>query len=144
MREFKSVQSQAPAEQLRTNRGLLKFILLSLITFDIYSIVCLSHISSEINKVAGPYDHRKTMHYCLMFFLLSWLTVGIYPLIWYSMLCSRMDTELTRRGIDYKFGAGTFWGWGIFGSLILVGPFIFYHKFFKAMNLLNADYNVKG
>ena len=51
---------------------------------------------------------------------------------------------LTRRGIDYQFGAGTFWGWGILGSLILVGPFIYTHKLLTAMNLLSADYNVNG
>ena len=135
---------KAPVVKFRTNRGLVKYILLSLITLGIYSIVCLSHISSEINKVAGPYDRRKTMHYCLVFFLLSPITAGIFTLVWYTMLCERMDSELARRGIDYSFGAGTYWGWGVFGSLIIVGPFIFYHKFFKAMNKLNADYNVRG
>lgn len=55
-----------------------------------------------------------------------------------------MGDELYARRIDYSFGAGTFWGWGFFGTIILVGPFIFYHKFFKAMNLINADYNAKG
>ncbi|MCR5445535.1 MAG: DUF4234 domain-containing protein [Bacteroidales bacterium] len=129
---------------LRTNRSMWKFVLLSLVTLGIYSIVCLSHVSTEINKVAGPYDQKKTMHYCLVFFIFSWLTLGIFPLIWWSMLCSRMGKELTRRGIDYKFGAGTYWGWGFFGTLIVVGPFVFYHKFFKAMNQLNADYNERG
>lgn len=139
-----NTQSTAPAVKFRTNRSMWKYILLSMITFGIYGIVCMSHVSSEINKVAGPYDHKKTLHYCLMFFLLSPITAGIFGLIWYSMLCGRMDDELTRRGIDYKFGSGTYWGWGFFGSLILVGPFIFYHKFFKAMNQLNASYNERG
>jgi len=46
--------------------------------------------------------------------------------------------------VDYQFGAGTFWGWGILGSLILVGPFIYTHKLLTAMNRLSADYNVNG
>lgn len=136
--------NNVPVMKLRTNRGLLKFILLTIVTLGIYAIVCFSHVSSEINKVAGPYDHRKTLHFCLVFFILTPITAGIFNLIWWSMLCSRMDDELTRRNIEYKFGAGTYWGWSFFGSLILVGPFIFLYKFFKAMNLLNADYNVKG
>lgn len=138
------MESSKPLIKLRTKRGLFKYIFLSIITLEIYSIVCLSHISNEINKIASKHDHRHTMHYCLVFFLLSWLTLGIFPLVWWSMLCSRMDDELTRRNIDYKFGAGHYWGWDIFGTLILIGPFIFYYKFFKAMNLLNADYNEKG
>lgn len=131
-------------EPLRTNRGLLKYILLSFITLGIYSIVCLSHISSEINWVASKHDGCYTTHYCLVFFVLSWLTLGIVPLLWINNICDRMGDELYVRGIDYSFGAGTFWGWGFFGSLILIGPFIFGHKFFKAMNLINADYNAKG
>ena len=128
-------------ERLRTNRGLLKFILLSLITFGIYGIVCFSHISKEINTLATEHDHRRTMHYCLVFFLLSWLTLGIMMLIWWHNICDRIGDELKYRKIKYSFGAGSYWSWGFFGVLIIIGPFIFYHKFFKAMNLLNADYN---
>ena len=29
-------------------------------------------------------------------------------------------------------------------ALIAVGPFIYLHKLFKAMNLLSEDYNAKG
>ncbi len=134
----------APIRQLRTNRGLLKFLLLSLITFGIYGIVVMSHISEEINLVASPHDGKKTMHYCLVYFIFSWLTFGIVPLVWTHRLCSRMGNELKRRSIDYNFGAATFWLWGILGSLIVVGPFVYGHKFFKAQNLINADYNAKG
>ena len=123
---------------------MVKFILLSLITFDIYAIFCLSHISTEINTVASKHDNRHTMHYCLIFFLFSWLTCGIVPLIWANNLCDRIGGELRTRNIDYSFGAGTFWGWAVVGSLIIVGPFVFYHKFFKAMNKINEDYNTKG
>ena len=132
------------ATQLRTNRGLLKCILLSLITFGIYAIVVMSHISVEINQVATPHDGKKTMHFCLLLFIFSWLTLGIAPIVWEHRLCARMGNELAVRGIGYKFGAGTFWGWGVLGSFIIVGPFVFLHKFFKTMNLINADYNAKG
>ena len=133
-----------PAIQFRMKRGLLKYLFLSLITFGIYGIVCFSHISEEINMVATRYDHRNTLHYCLVFFVLSWLTFGIYPLIWWSNLSSRMGYELQRRGIAYHFSAGTYWGWYFFGSLILIGPFVYLHKFFKAMNYINADFNQRG
>lgn len=133
-----------PVVQLATNRGLLKFILLSLITFGIYGIVVMSCISSDINTIASRYDGKKTMHYCLVTFLFSWLTFGIVPIVWCHRLCSRIGTELSRRGIDYPFGAGTYWGWGVLGALIVVGPFIYVHKLMKSMNLLSADYNVNG
>lgn len=134
----------APAIQLATNRGLVKYILLSIITLGIYGIVVMSKISSDINIIASKYDGRKTMNYCLVLFIFSWLTFGIVPLVWSSRLCSRIGCELQRRRIGYSFGAGTFWGWSFFGSLIIVGPFIYCHKLFKAMNLLSKDYNMKG
>lgn len=129
---------------LKTNRGMLKLILLSLFTFGIYSIVFYSGISTDINIIAHRYDGKKTMHFCLLFFLIMPITGGIAGFIWSHRLCSRMGNELRRRGIAYHFDAGSFWGWNILGSLIGIGPFIFLHKLCKAMNLLSADYNVRG
>ena len=43
-----------------------------------------------------------------------------------------------------SFGAKDFWLWCILGSLIVVGPFIYFHKFFKSVNLLAEDYNFSG
>ncbi|MBE7018109.1 MAG: DUF4234 domain-containing protein [Ruminococcaceae bacterium] len=134
----------APAGKLKTNRGLVKFILLSIITCGIYGLVVMSVLSSDINTIASRYDGKKTMHYCLVYFIFSWLTLGIVPLVWYHKVSNRIGAELARRGIDYKFGAGTYWGWGILGSFILVGPFIYLHKLLKSMNLLAKNYNENG
>ena len=133
-----------PAVQLKTNRGMVKTLLLSLITFGIYGIVFYSSISTDINLIASRYDGRKTMHYCLLFFIVAPLTLGIGALVWIHRLCTRISYELYRRGIAYRFSAGTLWGWGILGGLIGIGPFVFLHKLCKAMNLLSADYNARG
>lgn len=134
----------APVAQLKTNRGLAKCILLSLITFGIYGIVYMSSISSDINIIASRYDGKKTMHFCLMALIVAPLTLGIYGLIWYHNLSNRIGSELSRRGIDYSFSAKDFWLWNILGSLIIVGPFIYIHKLSTAMNLLAEDFNAKG
>ncbi len=42
------------------------------------------------------------------------------------------------------FGAGTFWLWGVLGSLIVIGPLVFLHKLFKAVNMLNESFNQIG
>lgn len=134
----------APVMRLKTNKGLLKFILLSIITFGIYAIVVMSSVSTDINIIASRYDGKKTMHFCLLFFLVSWLTLGIGTLVWHHKLSARIGNELGRRGIGYPFGAGTYWGWGFFGALIVIGPFIYQYKLFKAMNLLAGHYNAHG
>lgn len=133
-----------PVGQLSTTRGLLKFILLSAITFGIYGIVVMSSISTDINTIASRYDGKKTMHYCLVLFIFSWLTFGIVPIVWNHKLCARIGSELNRRGLNYSFGAGDFWLWNTLGVLILVGPFIYLHKLLKAMNILSSDYNMRG
>lgn len=134
----------APAQQLKTNRGLLKYILLSLVTLGIYPLVIMSCISTDINQIASRYDGKKTMHFCLLAFIFAGLTLGIAPIVWYHRISARIGNELSRRGISYSFGAGSFWGWNVLGSLIGIGPFVYMHKLFKAMNLLSEHYNVNG
>ena len=136
--------SSAPVGQLKTNRGLVKYILLSIITFGIYGLVVMSSVSNDINVIASRYDGKRTMHYCLLFFVISWLTLGIGVIVWYHKISARIGNELNRRNINYSFGAGSYWGWNVLGVLIIVGPFIYVHKLFKAMNLLSENYNVNG
>lgn len=133
-----------PAGQLNPNYSLVKLIFLGLITCGIYNLVVFSSMSERINLIASRYDGKKTMHYCLLFFLVGWLTLGIGWLVWYTNISSRIGNELARRGLPYSFGGGTFWGWGILGSLIVVGPFVYQHKLCRAMNLLCMDFNSRG
>ena len=133
-----------PVRQLTTSRGLFVWIILSIITLGIYPIFALSNISSEINLIASARDGRNTLNGALMALIIAPLTCGIASLVWFNNISDRIDNELSARNIDYSFSATTFWGWFFLGSLIIIGPFVFMHKFLKAMNKLNADYNVNG
>ena len=141
---MENVVSTAPVGQLKTNKGLLKTILLSLITFGIYPLVVMSAVSSEINIVASRYDGKKTMHFCLLLFIVAPITFGIAGIVWYHRISNRIGDELKRRGIAYNFSATTFWLWSVLGSLIGIGPLVYMHKMFKAVNLMNAHYNING
>ena len=137
-------QQQYPAYRLKTDRSLLKFILLSIITLGIYSFVAFTNISNSINTVATRYDGKKTMHACLMFFLVGPFTLGIGALVWFHKLSERIGNELMRRRLSYSFGASDFWIFSVLLAIIFVGPFIYIHKLCKAMNLVCEDYNAKG
>ena len=139
-----SYENSAPVRQLSTDRGMVTFILLSVITCGIYPLVVMSRISEEINLLASPYDGRRTMHYCLLTFVVAPITLGIAGFVWYHNISERIGNELKRRGIDYNFGASDYWLWNILGSWIVVGPFVYLHKMLTAMNLLNAHYNAYG
>ena len=77
----------------------------------------------------------------LFAYIVSLFTFNIVIDIWLYQITKRISEALEVREIDYDFGIEDFWGWFFFGSLILVGPFIYYHKFCKAMNLLCEHYN---
>ena len=141
--ELVPADTMAPKIQLPTKRGLGKMFFLGLITLGIYPTVIYSRIITELNIVASRHDGKRTMPYFGML-LLAPLTLGVYSYVWFHNLCARIGDELQRRGIDYKFGPSHFWLWGILGSFILVGPFIFTHKLMKSMNLINKDFNEKG
>lgn len=134
----------APVGQLKTNKGLLKTILLSFITFGIYPLVVMSAVSNDINIVASRYDGRKTMHFCLLAFIVAPITFGIAAIVWSHNISNRIGNELKRRGIAYNFGAADFWLWSVLGSIIAIGPLVYMHKLFKAVNKMNAHYNVNG
>ena len=141
---MENVANTAPVGQLKTNKGLLKTILLSLITFGIYPLVVMSAVSNDINIVASRYDGKKTMHFCLLVFIVAPITFGIAGIVWYHKISNRIGAELKRRGVAYSFGAADSWLWNVLGSLIVIGPFVYLHKMFKATNLMNAHYNVNG
>ena len=104
----------------------------------------MSAVSNDINIVASRYDGKKTMHYCLLFFVVAPITLGIASIVWYHKVSNRIGDEVKRRGINYKFSATDFWLWNVLGALIVVGPFIYIHKMFKAVNLMNENYNTNG
>lgn len=132
-----------PVCQHPTNRAWWKMILLGLVTFGIYPMVIMCRIPTELNVAASRYDGKRTMPYFAMT-MLTPVTLGILSIVWIHKLCNRIGDELKRRGIDYKFSAATYWLWGVLGSMIFVGPFVYLHKFMKAMNKINADFNVNG
>mgnify|MGYP003007834884 FL=1 len=75
--QFQPQQPYAPrpVAPLRTQRGLLKYVLLGLVTFSIYDIWQMSEVGDSLNLLAFKRDGKHTMHYCLMFFLVGWVTM---------------------------------------------------------------------
>ena len=136
--------STAPVGQLKTNRSLVKLILLSIITLGIYSIVFFSGISGDINTIANRYDGKKTMHYALLLFIVGPITAGIAYFVWFHKISNRIGNELKRRSLPYSFSASSFWLWNVLGMFIVVGPFVYAHKLCKASNMIAEHYNVNG
>ena len=65
-------------------------------------------------------------------------------LIWSHNISDRIGNEPRRRGVNYSFSAVDFWLWGVLGSFIAIGPLVYLHKLFKAVNKMNEHYNING
>lgn len=136
--------SSAPVGQLKTNRGMIKLLLLSLITCGIYPLFFYASIADDVNTICSRYDGKKTMNYWLLAFIVAPLTLGIGGIVWCHNISNRIGNEMKRRNLPHAISAGTFWGWNMLGCLIGIGPFVYIYKLCKAMNTLAGNYNICG
>lgn len=134
----------APVRRLPANRNFWLYLIFTLVTFGIYPLIVVAKIGEEVNVIASRHDGRRTMNYILVALILGPLTVNIYTLVWWHGTSDRIGDELTRRGHSRMLSSSDFWLWGVLGIFIVVGPYIYLWKLLKAVNTLNADYNVRG
>ena len=135
--------SRPPALALTTRRGLLKWILLNIITLGIYSLYFMYSIKRDLNIIADNHNGSRTMG-LIALCLLTVITFGIATIVWWHKISARIGREQVYRGLEKTFGASTFWLWQVLGAMIIIGPFVYIYKLCKAMNAICADYNVRG
>ncbi|MCD7811419.1 MAG: DUF4234 domain-containing protein [Ruminococcus sp.] len=127
---------------LVTNRSLLKWILLGIITLGIYPIVAQCKMVHELNLAAYDRDgkiqlspYEATPLFCI--------TLYIYYFVYMHKYMGRLRDELQHRGISYSISPAEFWIFDVLLAITIICPFYFMHKVIKAHNLINADYNSK-
>ena len=126
--------------KLQTSRSMWKFMILNILTLGIYSIFFFLPFSYDIDKAAPKKDRSKTMSF-LFAYILSIFTFSIVITIWHYHIAARIEDALAEHNIDCAFTKKDFWLWGVLGSLVIVGSFVYCHKLCTAMNLLCDDYN---
>lgn len=133
-------EKEVARTKLQTNRNMWKLMILSVLTLGIYTIIFFIPFSFDLDKVAPKRDRSKTINFVFVY-LLALVTFALVLDVWHYQVAARIEEGLAKRKIDYHFSRTDFWLWLIVGSFFLVGPFVYYHKLCKAMNLLCADYN---
>lgn len=141
---IKGINPNPPLILHKTDRSFWAWLGLNIITLGLYGVIMMVKMTNELNDATKNYYPDKMMNYALVYFLLGPITLFIFDLIWWHKFCDRLGDELQRRNIAYEFSSSTFWIYDILLSFVLVGPFIFWAKLIKAMNLLNESYNVYG
>ncbi|MDR2647144.1 MAG: DUF4234 domain-containing protein [Oscillospiraceae bacterium] len=133
-----------PSKKMKTNRGGIKFYILTIVTLGIYAVFFYAGVANDINLAATKYDGKKTMNFWLLFLLVGPITFGLGYLVWGHKLAARIGAEARRRGHSTTFGAGSYWLWNTLGLIIIIGPFVYMHKLSACMNAIAQDYNEKG
>lgn len=128
------------APKTLTNRRMWKLMLFGFLTLEIYNIIFFYRAAKDMNTVIPSRKRSPLMNYILaLFFGLISASLALWA--WHYQLADRVEEGLRDRKIRYDFETGDFWSWFFFGSLFLVGPYIYYHKLCKALNLLCQSYN---
>lgn len=127
-------------ERLKDDRGLLSYILLTIITCGIYGYYFIYKMAHDVN-IACEGDGESTSG-LVAFILLSWITCSIYAWFWYYKLGNRLAANGPRYGVVIQENGTTVLMWQIFGSLICgIGPFIAMHILIKNSNKICNAYN---
>lgn len=137
-----SFSGTASGGKLKDDRGLLSYILLSIITMGIYSYYFLYKIARDVN-VACEGDGAKTSG-LVAFILLSFVTCGIYAWVWYYKLGNRLAENAPRYGMHFQENGTTILLWLLFGTWLCgIGAFIAMHILIKNTNQICGAYNRK-
>ncbi|MDE5590932.1 MAG: DUF4234 domain-containing protein [Acetatifactor sp.] len=127
-------------EKLKTDRGLLVYIILTIITCGIYGYYFLYRMAKDVN-IACEGDGEKTAG-LLQFIVLSYITCGIYGMIWYYKLGNRLAENAPRYGMNFQENGTTVLMWQIFGVVLCgIGPFIAMSILIKNSNKICDAYN---
>ncbi len=115
-------------------RSFFSYVVLSILTLGIYSIVFWTKLSKEVNTLCEG-DGRKTMKYVYCF-LLNIVTVGIFGFVWKFKLQERLRANAAR--YDLRFSES---GALVVVLALLTGPFVSQYVIVKNLNKMIASFN---
>lgn len=121
-------------------RSLALYIVFSIITFGIYSIVFWWGYVKDINQVCYG-DGKESPNYIVVW-LLSIITCGIYGYVWYYKQGNRLQAIAPKYGLAFQENGTSVLLWMILGAFLCgIGPFIAVHILIKNLNAIGQIYN---
>ncbi len=124
---------------VQQDRSFVKWLLLSIVTCGIYSLVFMYQWIKDINTICDG-DGKETKE-LLMLILLSAVTCGIYGIVWYYGVAERMHANASRYNVDITETGSTIILWMLLGSFIAVGPYVAMYILINNTNKLAEAYN---
>lgn len=118
-------------------RSMLKFVLLSIFTANLYRIYFYYKLSLDINAVCEGDGEESESYLAAMVF--GWLTFGIYHLYWFYKLANRLHANAPRYGFKMVET-----GKDLLILDILTARYIAAYEVIKNMNRIAKVYNASG
>lgn len=125
--------------ELKTNRGLFKFIVFSILTLGIYGLYIIHAAAKETDETCK--EDGKNTKGLLLYILFSILTLGIYGLVWSYNIIERWGSFIRKRGQTPRVSGGTYLLWLIVGAAIGIGPLVAQYLYLHAWNDVNELHN---
>lgn len=116
------------------------YLLLSIITCGIYSIIFWYQYTEDINEICRGDGHESPNY--IIVILLNIITCGIYGYIWYYSQANRLQASANKYGISIQGDGTIVLLWMILGVLLFgIGPFIAFYILINNMNQVAIAYN---
>ena len=126
--------------RLKTDRSLLLYIILSIVTCGIYSLYFVYALARDVNTVCEG-DGQRTSGLAV-YIVLSILTCGIYALYWNYSVGNRLAANAPRYGMAFQENGTTVLLWELVGLLLCgLGPYFALYIIIKNTNSLCLAYN---
>lgn len=129
-----------PGQRLQTDRDIVMYIVLSIVTCGIYGYYFIYKMAYDVN-IACYGDGQETGG-LVQFILLSFVTCGIYAYYWYYCLGNRLQQNAPRYGLQFQENGTTILMWCIIGMVICgIGQFVGMYFLMKNTNAICDAYN---
>lgn len=126
--------------RIQTDRNIILYVLLSIITCGIYGYWFIYMLAQDINEMCKD-DGQKTGGLAV-FILLSFVTCGLYALYWYYQIANRLQANANKYGITVAENGTTILLWYLIGLLVCgIGPYVAMHLIIKNTNAMAIAYN---
>ncbi len=124
---------------VKTNRSLLAYIILTVITFGLYGIWFIYKMKEDVNTICR--EDGKNTPGLIVLVILTVITCGIYSLVWYYQICERIGNYQTRRNMSPDINGVKYLLWSIVGSFVCgIGGFVAMYLLIKGLNSIALRY----
>ncbi|MBO5293704.1 MAG: DUF4234 domain-containing protein [Clostridia bacterium] len=128
--------------KLKTDRSIIPFILLGIITCGIYNLWYMYHLVNDVNELCR--EDGKHSPGILTYILLSLITCGIYSFFYWFRIGDMLQVAVRKRGLNSSISGANVLICMILGYAICgIATYVGFHQIFEATNELATEYNAR-